>query len=185
MHKHNLLTELEEPAKDILQSYNILEEEFEQLKLSESISQLQKEGSCASNQDARTSSVSTGSGNLKPKSLISKSPTVSESYKKDAEKRVPVAKDRTLNIKNPGRSISVKDSNVNSLQTKSQKSKKVDSNRDNAKAKGSTKESVNKEGNNSNDRIFFLLYIYIIFILFFCWCLMWGCLEKGRLALSI
>lgn len=156
MHKHNLLAELGEAVKDALQSYSISEEEFEPLKLNESSSQLQDGGSRASKQDARSSSVSTGAGNLKPKSLISKVLSVAESNKKGVDKRVPAAKDRALNIKNPSRPASVKDSNVNSTQKRSQKPMKVESNCCDAKVKDLTKQSVSKEGNKPNDRILFL-----------------------------
>ncbi|ONK66449.1 uncharacterized protein A4U43_C06F8150 [Asparagus officinalis] len=142
--KHSLLTVLGETAKDVLQSYNILEEEFEQLKLSSNSPQSQ-EGNLAPNKNADSSSASTGDRNLKPKSLISKALTVSESNKKDTvEKRVSAAKNRASNIKNtdPG---PVKDANISNIEKKPQKPRRVESNRGNAKIKSSTKEPVGKK----------------------------------------
>ena len=143
--RHNLLAEREEAAKNILQSYNILED-FEQLKLSENSSLSLEEETFASNQDACSSSASTGEGNLKPKSLISNALTVNK--KEIGEKRVPVAKDRASIVKNPRHLVAVKDANVNNTQKKSQKPRRAESKSGNAKVKGSTKESVRKEGGN-------------------------------------
>ncbi|ONK80905.1 uncharacterized protein A4U43_C01F23070 [Asparagus officinalis] len=143
VHKHNLLAELGEATKDLLQRYNILEEESEHLKLSEDSSKLQENGSTASNQNIRSSCALTGSGNQKPKSLISKALTVSEA--KEVQ-RVPVAKEKPSSIKNPGHFVAVKDANVNNAQKKSLKPSRVDSNRSNAKVKSLTTEALSKKG---------------------------------------
>ncbi|KAK9090666.1 hypothetical protein Sjap_023843 [Stephania japonica] len=64
--RHNLV-ELGEPAKELLASYNIIED-LEQLAVSETCSHVPEEGTRSSDEDVKSTS-STGARKLKPKSL--------------------------------------------------------------------------------------------------------------------
>lgn len=86
--RHNLLVELEDAAKVILQCYNVLEDIMQ-------------------DNETHSSSASTEARKLKPKTLISNSLSVAE------KKTDPVGKDRASNVKNQRKNAIVKPSKGN------------------------------------------------------------------------
>ncbi|XP_057473054.1 uncharacterized protein LOC130761558 isoform X1 [Actinidia eriantha] len=85
--RHNL-AELGEPVKQLFEGYNILEN-FEQLQVSETCSQVPEEGTRSSDDDVHSSSSVTGTRKLMPKALnttdaIVQAAVVTESAKKEA-----------------------------------------------------------------------------------------------------
>lgn len=129
--RHNLL-ELGEPAKELLSSYNILEE-LEQLQTSETCSQVH----VSSDDDSQASS--TKAGRLKPRALSSgnsRGSTVAEASKgESAQKRNPVGKNRGPSNRNSSNSNSVTDNKSNLQMKRSQRSSKQESQSEKGKIK--------------------------------------------------
>ncbi|KAG2612551.1 hypothetical protein PVAP13_4KG297900 [Panicum virgatum] len=97
--RHGLATELEEPVKDILQVYDIVED-FEKLKISPEPSQQPKK----SDKAARTATNVSPNGNLKPRSLNSEPAESKVAGKKEnIQKAKPDAKVRASYNKNPAK----------------------------------------------------------------------------------
>jgi hypothetical protein len=98
--RHGLVTELEDPVKDILQLYDIVED-FEKLKISADSSQQPKK----SDKAVSTATKTSPNGNLKPRSLNSGAAQSKEVGKKDnIQKTKPDAKLRgsyNKNLANP------------------------------------------------------------------------------------
>ncbi|KAK1282993.1 hypothetical protein QJS10_CPB22g00895 [Acorus calamus] len=125
------LLELGEPVKELLQSYNILEE-MEHLKVSES--------SHGSEEDS-FSSPTLKTGNLKPKSLDS---DISLSKKDGGRTRTPMPRPRASFNGNPVSSRLVAGASGNAHK-KLQKTNKVDPKKEAEKVKGHLKKSSVKE----------------------------------------
>lgn len=88
--RHGLATELEDPVKDVLQVYDIVED-FEKLKISAEPSQQPKK----SDKAAHAATSVSPSGNLKPRSLNSDATESKEAGKKESIQKVkPDAKVR-------------------------------------------------------------------------------------------
>ncbi|TVU08009.1 hypothetical protein EJB05_41391 [Eragrostis curvula] len=103
--RHGLATELEDPVKDILQVYDIIED-FEKLKMSADSSQQQKK----SDKAARSATNVSPNGNLKPRSLNSDATQIKEAGKKEnIQKMKPDAKVRGSYSKNQGKNITGKE----------------------------------------------------------------------------
>lgn len=144
--RHNLVAELGEPAKDLLQMYNIVED-LEQLKVSESFSELPVEGNQISGKGPLSFSTASKSGNLKPKSLNSDTQAVAESNKRESvQKRKPASKNKGSCNESPVNALSVENTNGSNAQKKPRQPKKMESNRGNGKTKRSPKKSMSATG---------------------------------------
>ncbi|XP_008793493.2 uncharacterized protein LOC103709771 [Phoenix dactylifera] len=149
--RHNLVAELGEPAKDLLKMYNIVED-LEQLKVSESCSQLAAEGNQISDKGPRSFSAASKSGNLKTKSLNSNTVAVAESNKREnVQKRKPASKNKGSCNESPVSALSVEDTNGSNAQKKSRQPRKTESNRGKGKIKSSPKKSIMPESVDSAD----------------------------------
>ncbi|XP_072983684.1 uncharacterized protein [Typha latifolia] len=116
--KHDLATELEDSVKDLLQIYNI-EEDLEQLKISESKEEKKSE------KNVRSASATTRNGNLKPKSLNSDTLlNIETSKKENLKKGQPASRIRGSYNTNPAKEVSVKDLNGNHTMKKPQKQRR-------------------------------------------------------------
>ena len=103
--RHGLATELEDPVKDILQVYDIVED-FEKLKISAEPSQQPKK----SDKAARTATNVSPNGNLKPRSLNSNATESKEAGKKESIQKVkPDAKVRGSYNRNPVKNTTAKE----------------------------------------------------------------------------
>ena len=103
--RHGLATELEEPVKDILQVYDIVED-FEKLKISPEPSQQPKK----SDKAARPATNVSPNGNLKPRSLNSEPAESKVAGKKEnIQKAKPDAKVRASYNKNPAKNTAAKE----------------------------------------------------------------------------
>ena len=103
--RHGLATELEDPVKDILQVYDIVED-FEKLKISAEPSQQPKK----SDKAARTATNVSPNGNLKPRSLNSDATESKEAGKKESIQKVkPDAKVRSSYNRNPVKNTAAKE----------------------------------------------------------------------------
>jgi len=103
--RHGLATELEEPVKDILQVYDIVED-FEKLKISPEPSQQPKK----SDKAARTATNVSPNGNLKPRSLNSEATETKVAGKKEnIQKAKPDARVRGSYNKNPAKNTAAKE----------------------------------------------------------------------------
>ncbi|XP_052157618.1 uncharacterized protein LOC127775414 isoform X1 [Oryza glaberrima] len=96
--RHGLATELEEPVKDILQVYNIVED-FEKLKITVNSSEQPKK----SDKAAHSATNVSPKGNLKPRSLNSDAAQSKEAAKKDNIQKKPDAKVRGSYNRNPAK----------------------------------------------------------------------------------
>ncbi|XP_066378995.1 histone H1-I-like [Miscanthus floridulus] len=112
--RHGLATELEDPVKDILQVYDIVED-FEKLKISAEPSQQPKK----SDKAARTATDVSPNGNLKPRSLNSDATESKEAGKKESIQKVkPDAKVRSSYNRNPVKNTAAKEVVANGKKTK-------------------------------------------------------------------
>lgn len=103
--RHGLATELEDPVKDILQVYDIVED-FEKLKISAEPSQQPKK----SDKAARTTTNVSPNGNLKPRSLNSEATESKEAGKKEnIQKAKPDARVSGSYNRNPARNTTAKE----------------------------------------------------------------------------
>jgi len=103
--RHGLVAELEEPVKDILQVYDIVED-FEKLKISPEPSQQQ----IKSDKAARTATNVSPNGNLKPRSLNSEATETKVAGKKEnIQKAKPDARVRSSYNKNPAKNTAAKE----------------------------------------------------------------------------
>ena len=103
--RHGLVAELEEPVKDILQVYDIVED-FEKLKISPEPSQQQ----IKSDKAARTATNVSPNGNLKPRSLNSEATETKVAGKKEnIQKAKPDARVRGSYNKNPAKNTAAKE----------------------------------------------------------------------------
>ncbi|PWZ08113.1 hypothetical protein Zm00014a_013437 [Zea mays] len=103
--RHGLATELEDPVKDILQVYDILDD-FEKLKISAEPSQQAKK----SDKAARTATNASPNGNLKPRSLNSDATESKEAVKKEGIQKVnPGARVRGSCNRNPVKNTTAKE----------------------------------------------------------------------------
>ncbi|OEL30251.1 hypothetical protein BAE44_0008731 [Dichanthelium oligosanthes] len=103
--RYGLATELEDPVKDILQVYDIVED-FEKLKISAEPSQQPKK----SDKAARATTNASPNGNLKPRSLNSEAPESKEAEKKESiQKANPDAKVRGSYNRNPAKNTTAKE----------------------------------------------------------------------------
>ncbi|KAF0903023.1 hypothetical protein E2562_022647 [Oryza meyeriana var. granulata] len=94
--RHGLATELEEPVKDVLQVYNIVED-FEKLRITVNSSEQLKK----SDKAAQSASNVSPKGNLKPRSLNSDAAQSKDAAKKDNIQKKPDAKVRSPYNRNP------------------------------------------------------------------------------------
>lgn len=103
--RHGLATELEDPVKDILQVYDIVED-FEKLKISAEPSQEPKK----SDKVSRTATNVSPNGNLKPRSLNSDATENKEAGKKEGNQKVkPDARVRGSYNRNPVKNTNTKE----------------------------------------------------------------------------
>ncbi|XP_073109420.1 uncharacterized protein [Elaeis guineensis] len=141
--RHNLVAELGEPAKDLLQMYNIVED-LEHLKVSESCSQLPVERNQFSDKAPRSSTASK-SRNLKPKSLNPNTRAVAESNKRESiQQRKPAYKKKGSSNESPVYAVSVDDTNGSNAQKKFRQPRKMESNGGKGKIKSSPKKSISE-----------------------------------------
>lgn len=118
--RHGLATELEDPVKDILQVYDIVED-FEKLKISADSSQQPKK----SDKAARTATNSSPNGNLKPRSLNSDAAQNKEVGKKENTPKMKVdAKLRGSNNKNLTKTTTTKEVGTKNAGKKTKKQAK-------------------------------------------------------------
>ncbi|KAM3212245.1 hypothetical protein ACQJBY_065363 [Aegilops geniculata] len=102
--RHGLATELEEPVKEILQVYDIVED-FEKLKISLDSSQEPKK----SDKAALGAANVTPKGNLKPRSLNSVATQSKDGKKENIQKEKPDAKIRGSYNRNPAKNAPAKE----------------------------------------------------------------------------
>ncbi|OVA13313.1 hypothetical protein BVC80_285g28 [Macleaya cordata] len=143
--RHNLV-ELGEPVKELLRSYNIVED-LEQLQVSETCS-LVPEATQSSSEDCRSSSSTAGASKLKPKSLNSKNIQVSpvaESAKKESNRKIPTTGNRLSLNKNSMRSKPDADIKGVNEQKKPQKPSKVETKKEKVKPKNQGKKSASEK----------------------------------------
>ncbi|XP_058110796.1 uncharacterized protein LOC131253691 [Magnolia sinica] len=133
--RHNLL-ELGEPAKEVFESYNVLED-LEQLQASETCSQVPESSDGESN-----ASSTTKAGSLKPKSInlenIRTSSVKGAVKKEGIQKGMPAARNRTSFNRN---SITTNSVNGSNLQKKTQRAIKPEINGGNGKVRNTEKKS--------------------------------------------
>ncbi|XP_059644954.1 uncharacterized protein LOC132286610 [Cornus florida] len=145
--RHNFV-EIGEPAKELFESYNILEH-FEQLQVSEICSQVPEEGTRSSDDDVHSSSSITGTRKLEPKSLNTDAAQVSpiiESTKETNSKNNPGMRTRGSLSKNSATTRSVSGIAGRNVQKKSPKASKQESNNEKSKIKKQGKKSARDEG---------------------------------------
>ncbi|KAG1335464.1 hypothetical protein COCNU_03G015830 [Cocos nucifera] len=142
--RHNLVAELGEPAKDLLQMYNIVED-LEQLKVSDSCSQLPVERNQFSDKSPRSYSTASKIRTLKPKSLNPNTRSVAEPNKREGiQQRKPASKNKGSSNESPVYAVSVEDTNGSNAQKKSRQPRKMESNRGKGKIKSSPKKSISE-----------------------------------------
>lgn len=118
--RHGLATELEDPVKDVLQVYDIVED-FEKLKISAEPSQQPK----MSDKAAHAATSVSPSGNLKPRSLNSDATESKEAGKKESIQKVkPDAKVRGSYNRNPVKNTNAKEVVAKSTGKKTKKEAK-------------------------------------------------------------
>lgn len=118
--RHGLATELEDPVKDILQVYDIVED-FEKLKISAEPSQQPKK----SDKAACAATNVSPNGNLKPRSLNSDATESKEAGKKESIQKVkPDAKVRGSYNRNPVKNTNAKEVVAKSTGKKTKKEAK-------------------------------------------------------------
>ncbi|OVA09058.1 hypothetical protein BVC80_9097g139 [Macleaya cordata] len=143
--RHNLV-ELAEHVNELLKSYNI-PEDLEQLQVSETCS-LVPEGTQSTDEDVNSSTSTTRTRKLKPKSLNCESfqsSPVADSAKEGTKKGVP-AKNRVSSNKNTVSSKSVTDTGGDNLQKKPQRvSSRQKANKE--------KETIQNQENKSGEEI--------------------------------
>ncbi|CAL5372439.1 unnamed protein product [Camellia sinensis] len=147
--RHNL-AELREFVKELFESYNILEN-FEQLQVSETCSQVPEEGTRSSDDDVHSSSSVTGARKLKPKSLNTETTVqasaVTESAKKDTtQKDNPGTRTRGSWNKNSANTRPALKTAGSSISKKSQIPSKQESNKDKDKIKRVGKKAACEQG---------------------------------------
>ncbi|KAL7192122.1 hypothetical protein ACSBR2_024044 [Camellia fascicularis] len=147
--RHNL-AELGESVKELFESYNILEN-FEQLQVSETCSQVPEEGTRSSDDDVHSSSSVTGARKLKPKSLNTETTVqasaVTESAKKDTtQKDNPGTRTRGSWNKNSANTRPASKTAGSSISKKSQIPSKQESNKDKDKIKRVGKKAACEQG---------------------------------------
>lgn len=154
--RRHSLAELGENVKELFEVYNILEN-FEQLQVSETCSQVHGEGTQSSDDDVHSSSSITGTKKLKPKSLITNATAqaspITESAKKDAVKKVnPSTRTRGSLIKNSANAKPASEIAGRSLSKKSQKPSKqgLDQGKDEVKKKQGKKTACEQEQGPAN-----------------------------------
>ncbi|PSR95828.1 Neurofilament heavy polypeptide like [Actinidia chinensis var. chinensis] len=144
--RHNL-TELGEPVKQLFEGYNILEN-FEQMQVSETCSQVPEEGTRSSDDDVRSSSSVTGTRKLKLKSLNTTEATVQASVVTESVKKDATGKDnrgtRTRGTwnKNSANVRLASETAGSNISKKSQKPSKQESNEHNNKLKRQAEKSA-------------------------------------------
>ncbi|XP_039142832.1 uncharacterized protein LOC120280155 [Dioscorea cayenensis subsp. rotundata] len=128
--RYNLVSELGESVKDLMQSYNILEE-FEKLSISGSCSESPRDGGMhVSDEDVHNSNT-TKTGNLKPKLVNSDALGIRESNKLNTvHKKIPTPRNKSSVDKNSKTVTSTE-------QKRSQRLKKPESNAEKVKIKSS------------------------------------------------
>ncbi|CAN6177707.1 unnamed protein product [Urochloa humidicola] len=118
--RHGLATELEEPVKDILQVYDIMED-LEKLKISAEPSQQPKK----SDKAARSATNVSPNGNLKPRSLNSEATESKEAGKKEnIQKAKPDARVRGSYNRNPAKNTTAKEAVAKTTGKKAKKQAK-------------------------------------------------------------
>ncbi|KAI7985304.1 hypothetical protein LOK49_LG14G00738 [Camellia lanceoleosa] len=147
--RHNM-AELGETAKELFESYNILEN-FEQLQVSETCCQALEEGTRSSDDDVNSSSSVTGTGKLKPKVLnpdasAQASPVTESAKKVTTQKDNPRMKNRGSLNKNPSNSRTTSETAGRSISKISQKPIKQESNKDEDKIKKQGKKAACEQG---------------------------------------
>ncbi|KAA8542400.1 hypothetical protein F0562_023464 [Nyssa sinensis] len=150
-HRHNHV-ELRGTVKELFESYNILEN-FEQLQVSETCSQVPDEGTRSSDDDVHSSSSITGTKKLKPKSLnidVQSSPVNESTKKQTIQKNNPGSRTRGSLNKNSANSRSVSETPGHNMQKKSLKPSKQESNKENDKVKKQGKKSAAHEEGPAN-----------------------------------
>ncbi|KAF9605781.1 hypothetical protein IFM89_018447 [Coptis chinensis] len=145
----NNLLELGDPVKELLKSYNILED-LEQLQVSVTCSQVPEEGTQSADEDIQSSSA-TGATKLKPKSLNSESFQASSIFKSakmdNDQKKVPANKSRGSSIPNATNLKSVSNIDSANTQKKPQRSsRRQEVNKEKAKLKNEGKKSAADKG---------------------------------------
>lgn len=166
--QHNLL-ELGEPAKELLRSYNVLEE-LEQGEASETCSQVRE----SFDKDSQASST-TESGSLKPKSLnsdnIQRSTSPEVAKKDSAQKRNPAAKNRASFNSRSTSSVAVTE-NKSNLQRRSQRPSRKEPIKERGIVKKSEKTTASgncEKGNvivkNSFERDYMCISKYLAYVL--------------------
>ena len=155
--RHNL-TELGEPVKQLFEGYNILEN-FEQMQVSETCSQVPEEGTRSSDDDVRSSSSVTGTRKLKLKSLNTTEATVQASVVTESVKKDATGKDnrgtRTRGTwnKNSANVRLASETAGSNISKKSQKPSKQESNEHNNKLKRQAEKSACELGNPPTIRV--------------------------------
>lgn len=152
--RHNLV-ELGELAKELFESYNIVEC-FEQMQVSETFSHVPEEGTQSSDDDVHSSYSAIGIQKLKPKSLNTSSP-IKGSVKEVVKKSDPAPRIRASVSKNSANSKSASAAAGHEAQNKSQKPSKEHSNMQKHKVKKPEKKSACGEGKSSCTISFFFL----------------------------
>lgn len=142
--RHNLVVELGDSVKDLMQSYNIVDD-LENLSLSDSPKEVH-------NSDNDVPDVPSGVGNLKPKSLNADTAAVVTS-KKDITEKKPATDKRATNNRNKAKSVPSKDGKGNNAESKTQKIKTV------TKKTSSPKEPKTAAGTEINSTFLFLQLI--------------------------
>ncbi|CAL5374704.1 unnamed protein product [Camellia sinensis] len=147
--RHNL-AELGEFVKELFESYNILEN-FEQLQVSETCSQVPEEGTRSSDDDVHSSSSVTGARKLKPKSLNTENTVQAsagtESAKKDTtQKDNPGTRTRGSWNKNSANTRPASKTAGSSISKKSQIPSKQESNKDKDKIRRVGKKAACEQG---------------------------------------
>ncbi|XP_059642044.1 uncharacterized protein LOC132283998 [Cornus florida] len=141
--------ELGEPAKELFESYNILEN-FEQLQVSETCSQVLQEETRTSDDDVHSSSSITEIRKLEPKPLntdaVQVSPVIESTKKEIPQKNNSGMRTNGSSKKKSATLRSVSETSGSSVPKKSLKPIEWQSNKDNDKIKKQGKKSASGEG---------------------------------------
>ncbi|XP_020588848.1 uncharacterized protein LOC110030464 [Phalaenopsis equestris] len=120
--KHNLLAELENITKDILDIYNI-HEDLEKLQILDDGSQLPNDVSLKSDEAAKNSAIASSAKSLKP-NFLSRNTLVESNKKEVVPKRTPATKKQSPTSRNLNNSV-MNDSAGSSAVETSQRPKKL------------------------------------------------------------
>ncbi|KAF7134629.1 hypothetical protein RHSIM_Rhsim08G0158400 [Rhododendron simsii] len=140
------LAELGEKAKELFEGYNMLEN-FEQLQVSETCSQVHKEGTQSSDDDVHSSSSTTGPRKLKPKSLnnystAQASPVIGSAKKDAVKKDNPGIRTRGSMLKNSANAKAGTEVAGRTISKASQKPSKQELNQEKDKIKKQGKKTI-------------------------------------------